>query len=132
MTIHPIIQDGYYGEFGGQFIPEMLRRNFVDLEGAFEEAWRDPAFKAEYFRLLGEFVGRPTPLQRAERWSERCGVEVLFKREDLAHTGAHKVNNVLGQCLLARYMDKPRVIAETGAGQHGVATATACAGTTQP
>ena len=127
MTIHPIIQDGYYGEFGGQFIPEMLRRNFVDLEGAFEEAWLDPAFKAEYFRLLREFVGRPTPLQRAERWSERCGVEVLFKREDLAHTGAHKINNAMGQVLLAQRMGKRHIIAETGAGQHGVATATACA-----
>ena len=127
MTQHPIIQDGYYGEFGGQFIPEMLRRNFVDLEQAFEEAWNDPEFKSTYAALLRDFVGRPTPLQRADRWSERCGTTIWFKREDLAHTGAHKINNAMGQVLLARRMGKQHIIAETGAGQHGVATATACA-----
>ena len=127
MTQHPIIQDGYYGEFGGQFIPEMLRRNFLELERAFEEAWKDPEFKSTYAALLRDFVGRPTPLQRAERWSERCGTTIWFKREDLAHTGAHKINNAVGQVLLARRMGKRHIIAETGAGQHGVATATACA-----
>lgn len=127
MTQHPIIQDGYYGEFGGQFIPEMLRRNFLELEQAFEEAWKDPEFKSTYAALLRDFVGRPTPLQRAERWSERCGTTIWFKREDLAHTGAHKINNAVGQVLLARRMGKRHIIAETGAGQHGVATATACA-----
>ncbi len=127
MTQHPIIQDGYYGEFGGQFIPEMLRRNFLQLEQAFEEAWKDPEFKSTYAALLRDFVGRPTPLQRAERWSERCGTTIWFKREDLAHTGAHKINNAVGQVLLARRMGKRHIIAETGAGQHGVATATACA-----
>ena len=127
MTQHPIIQDGYYGEFGGQFIPEMLRRNFLNLEQAFEEAWNDPEFKTTYAALLRDFVGRPTPLQRADRWSERCGTTIWFKREDLAHTGAHKINNAVGQVLLARRMGKRHIIAETGAGQHGVATATACA-----
>jgi tryptophan synthase beta chain len=127
MTIHPIIQQGYYGDFGGQFIPEMLRRNFVELEQAFSEAWVDADFQHHYRTLLRDFVGRPTPLQRAERWSEQCGVEVLFKREDLAHTGAHKINNSVGQVLLALRMGKRHIIAETGAGQHGVATATACA-----
>ena len=121
MTQHPIIQDGYYGEFGGQFIPEMLRRNFLELEQAFEEAWKDPEFKSTYAALLRDFVGRPTPLQRAERWSERCGTTIWFKREDLAHTGAHKINNAVGQVLLARRMGKRHIIAETGAGQHGVA-----------
>ena len=124
---HPIIKYGYYGEFGGQFIPEMLRKNFIDLEAAFNEAWGDSKFQRAYSNLLRDFVGRPTPLQKAERWSERCGVEVWFKREDLAHTGAHKINNAMGQVLLALRMGKRRIIAETGAGQHGVATATACA-----
>ena len=123
----PIIKHGYYGEFGGQFIPEMLRKNFIDLEAAFNEAWGDSKFQRAYSNLLRDFVGRPTPLQKAERWSERCGVEVWFKREDLAHTGAHKINNAMGQVLLALRMGKRRIIAETGAGQHGVATATACA-----
>jgi tryptophan synthase beta chain len=127
MTQHPLIRNGYYGEFGGQFIPEMLRRNFLDLEQAFEEAWKDAEFKSTYADLLRDFVGRPTPLQRADRWSERCGTSVWFKREDLAHTGAHKINNAVGQVLLAMRMGKRHIIAETGAGQHGVATATACA-----
>ena len=127
MTNHPIIKRGYYGAFGGQFIPEMLRRNFEELEKAFNEAWADKAFRKEYLELMRDFVGRPTPLQKAERWSERCGVEIWFKREDLAHTGAHKINNAVGQVLLARRMGKSHIIAETGAGQHGVATATACA-----
>ena len=127
MTNHPIIKRGYYGDFGGQFIPEMLRRNFEELEKAFNEAWTDGAFRKEYLELMRDFVGRPTPLQKAEHWSERCGVEIWFKREDLAHTGAHKINNAVGQVLLARRMGKSHIIAETGAGQHGVATATACA-----
>ena len=86
MTNHPIIKRGYYGDFGGQFIPEMLRRNFEELEKAFNEAWADEAFREEYLELMHDFVGRPTPLQKAVRWSERCGVEIWFKREDLAHT----------------------------------------------
>src|SRR4029077_1966265 len=99
----------------------------VDLETHFREAWTDDDFRAEYAELLSSYVGRPTPVTECERLSERLGVRVFLKREDLAHTGAHKINNVLGQCLLARRMGKKRIIAETGAGQHGVATATAAA-----
>ena len=91
----------------------MLRRNFEELEKAFNEAWADEAFRKEYLELMRDFVGRPTPLQKAERWSERCGVEIWFKREDLAHTGAHKINNAVGQVLLARRMGKSHIIAET-------------------
>ena len=126
MTQHPIIQDGYYGEFGGQFIPEMLRRNFLDLEQAFEEAWNDPEFKSTYAALLRDFVGRPTPLQRADRWSERCGTTMLVQAGGPRPPGP-KINNAVGRVLLARRMGKRHIIAETGAGQHGVATATACA-----
>jgi tryptophan synthase beta chain len=98
-----------------------------ELEASFEKAWADPTFHEELDRLLGTFVGRPTPVHRADRLSERFGLDLYLKREDLAHTGAHKINNTVGQGLLAKRMGKPRVIAETGAGQHGVATATACA-----
>jgi tryptophan synthase beta chain len=118
---------GRFGEFGGTFAPETLMPALTELASAFEEAWSDPDFVGEYRRLLADFVGRPTPLYRASRLSERLGFEILLKREDLAHTGAHKINNAIGQALLARRMGKPRVIAETGAGQHGVATATAAA-----
>jgi tryptophan synthase beta chain len=118
---------GRFGEFGGRFAPETLMPALRELEQEFERAWNDPAFVEEYRRVLRDFVGRPTPLQEAHRLSERLGLRVFLKREDLAHTGAHKINNAIGQALLARRMGKPRVIAETGAGQHGVATATAAA-----
>jgi tryptophan synthase beta chain len=119
--------DGRFGEFGGRFIPESLVPACRELETAFRAAWGDPAFHAEYEGLLRDYGGRPTPVTECHRLSERLGVRVLLKREDLAHTGSHKINNVIGQALLTRRMGKQRVIAETGAGQHGVATATACA-----
>jgi tryptophan synthase beta chain len=119
---------GYFGEFGGRFVPETLVAPVEALTTAYEEARRDPRFIEELSGLLRDYVGRPTPLYEASRLSEACGgVRVLLKREDLAHTGAHKINNALGQALLARRMGKRRVLAETGAGQHGVATATVCA-----
>jgi tryptophan synthase beta chain len=118
---------GRFGEFGGQYAPETLMPALAELVEAFEDAWSDDAFIAEYRSMLENFVGRPTPLHVAARLSEHLGVRVLLKREDLAHTGAHKINNAIGQGLLAKRMGKPRVIAETGAGQHGVATATAAA-----
>lgn len=122
---------GRFGRFGGVFAPETLMPAIAELTAAYEEAKADPAFQAEIDRLATYYVGRPTPLYEAERFAEEVGggkgPRVFFKREDLAHTGAHKINNALGQALLAKRMGKPRVIAETGAGQHGVATATACA-----
>jgi tryptophan synthase beta chain len=119
---------GYFGEFGGRFVPETLVAPVEALTTAYEEARRDPRFIEELSGLLRDYVGRPTPLYEASRLSEVCGgARVLLKREDLAHTGAHKINNALGQALLARRMGKRRVLAETGAGQHGVATATVCA-----
>jgi tryptophan synthase beta chain len=118
---------GRFGEFGGRYLPEALVPACEELDAAFRSAWGDPAFRAEYDGLLRRYAGRPTPVTECHRFSERLGVRVLLKREDLAHTGSHKINNVIGQCLLARRMGKRRVIAETGAGQHGVATATACA-----
>ncbi|MDE0187638.1 MAG: tryptophan synthase subunit beta [bacterium] len=118
---------GRFGEYGGRFAPETLMTALEELEAEFAAAWADPLFVGEYHRLLELYVGRPTPLYPAHRLSERLGVEVWLKREDLAHTGAHKINNALGQGLLAHRMGKPRIIAETGAGQHGVATATAAA-----
>ncbi|HLK15684.1 MAG TPA: tryptophan synthase subunit beta [Fimbriimonadaceae bacterium] len=118
---------GRFGAYGGRYVPETLMPALEELETAFEEAWADPSFRAELDRLLREYVGRPSPLSRAARLSEATGLNVSIKREDLNHTGAHKINNALGQCLLARRMGKKRIIAETGAGQHGVATATACA-----
>ena len=118
---------GRFGDFGGRFAPETLMPALLELEHAFEEAWADPGFHEELDGLLRDYVGRPTPVYRAARLSEQLGLNLLLKREDLAHTGAHKINNTMGQALLTRRMGKPRVIAETGAGQHGVATATACA-----
>ncbi|MEX2323453.1 MAG: tryptophan synthase subunit beta [Acidimicrobiia bacterium] len=118
---------GRFGAYGGRFAPETLIPALEALEEEFEAAMTDPGFLGELSDLLRDFVGRPTPLYQASRLSETLGVQVLLKREDLAHTGAHKINNTVGQGLLARRMGKPRVIAETGAGQHGVATATACA-----
>jgi tryptophan synthase beta chain len=118
---------GRFGDFGGRFAPETLVPALAQLETEFRTAWHDDAFRAEYATLLSSYVGRPTPVTECARLSERLGVRVLLKREDLAHTGSHKINNVLGQCLLTRRMGKKRVIAETGAGQHGVAAATGAA-----
>ena len=118
---------GYFGRFGGQFVPEALSGAIAQLEEAWNDAQADPAFEAELDRLRRQYGGRPTPLYPAARLSEEMGFDVLLKREDLAHTGSHKLNNVVGQALLTQRMGKPRVIAETGAGQHGVATATAAA-----
>ncbi len=116
-----------YGPYGGQYVPETLMPALAELEASWLDAQRDPAFTERLGELLRDYVGRPTPLYLAERLSEAVGRTVYLKREDLNHTGAHKINNALGQALLAKRMGKPRVIAETGAGQHGVATATACA-----
>ena len=118
---------GRFGEFGGQFVPEVLMPALAELEAAYAEAMADPAFVERLNRLLSTFVGRPTPLYHALRLSARLGMDLYLKREDLAHTGAHKINNALGQALLVQRMGKRRVVAETGAGQHGVATATVCA-----
>ena len=118
---------GRFGEFGGRYAPETLMAALSELESAFAEAWVDPLFVSEYHRLLREFVGRPSPLYEASRLSEQLGMRILLKREDLNHTGAHKINNTIGQGLLATRMGKRRIIAETGAGQHGVASATAAA-----
>jgi tryptophan synthase beta subunit len=117
----------YYGEFGGQYVSETLMNTLAELENAFEEAIRDPKFMEEFHGYLKEYVGRETPLYLAERLSEKYGTKIYLKREDLNHTGAHKMNNVIGQILLAKRMGKTKVIAETGAGQHGVATATGAA-----
>jgi tryptophan synthase beta chain len=118
---------GRFGAYGGRFVPETLMPALEELEQEFEKAWSDPAFREEFNRYLSEYVGRPTPLTEARRLSEDLDLHVTVKREDLCHTGAHKINNALGQCLLALRMGKKRIIAETGAGQHGVATATVCA-----
>jgi tryptophan synthase beta chain len=118
---------GWYGEYGGRFVPETLITPLAELDRAYRAARRDPDFEAELAALQRDFIGRPTPLAFAARLSASCGARVYLKREDLAHTGAHKINNTVGQCLLARRMRKRRVIAETGAGQHGVATAAAAA-----
>jgi tryptophan synthase beta chain len=116
-----------FGRYGGQYVPETLMPALAELEREWTAARADPAYRAQLERLLRDFAGRPTPLYLAERLSERVGRPVYLKREDLNHTGSHKLNNALGQALLAKRMGKPRVIAETGAGQHGVATATVCA-----
>jgi tryptophan synthase beta chain len=118
---------GHFGPYGGRYVPETLMEPLRELESAYAEARRDPAFRRELADLLRDYVGRPTPLTFAGRLSDRLGCRVYLKREDLCHTGAHKINNALGQALLVRRMGKSRVVAETGAGQHGVATATACA-----
>jgi tryptophan synthase beta chain len=119
---------GWYGEFGGQFVPETLIAALHQLEAAWDEASHDPAFQKELNGLLEQYVARPTPVSSAPRLTERIGgAHIWLKREDLAHTGAHKINNTMGQAMLAKRMAKKRIIAETGAGQHGVATATACA-----
>ncbi len=119
---------GYFGEFGGRFVPETLVEPVEELERAYLAARQDPAFRAELDRLLKDYVGRPTPLYETQRLARQAGgARIFLKREDLTHTGAHKINNALGQALLARRMGKRRIVAETGAGQHGVASATACA-----
>ncbi len=118
---------GRFGEFGGRFVPETLVPACEELERSFRSAWGDPSFRSELDGLLADYAGRPSPLTECARLSEELGVRVLLKREDLNHTGSHKINNVLGQALLARRMGKTRLVAETGAGQHGVATATAAA-----
>ena len=119
--------DGHFGPYGGRFVPETLVHALDELEAEYRRARSDPAFALELHQTLRDFAGRPTPLIEAPRFSAAAGCRVFLKREDLAHTGAHKINNTVGQCLLARRMGKPRVIAETGAGQHGVATAAAAA-----
>jgi tryptophan synthase beta chain len=123
----PPDERGHFGNFGGRFVPEALMPACLELEAAFIEAWHDQDFLGEYQRVLREFAGRPTPVTPLERLSKQLGIQLFAKREDLAHTGSHKINNVIGQTLLAKRMGKTRVIAETGAGQHGVATATAAA-----
>jgi tryptophan synthase beta chain len=124
---YSIDNNGYYGNFGGAYIPEILHGTVERLKEAFYAIKDDASFKAEYYDLLKNYVGRPSPLYFAKRLSAEYGTNVYLKREDLNHTGAHKINNALGQILLAKRMGKTRIIAETGAGQHGVATATACA-----
>jgi tryptophan synthase beta chain len=119
--------NGYYGEFGGAYIPEMLYENIQELQKQYQSIIASDAFQAEMNYLLQHYVGRPTPLYRAENLSKKYGANILLKREDLCHTGAHKINNTIGQIILAKRLGKKRIIAETGAGQHGVATATVCA-----
>lgn len=123
----PVNECGYYGEFGGAYIPEVLRKNIDGLNAAFRRYVNDAEFRNDFDRLLHDYVGRPTPLYYASRLSEKYGANIFLKREDLNHTGAHKINNAIGQALLAKRMGKKRIIAETGAGQHGVATATVAA-----
>ena len=120
-------ENGYYGEFGGAYIPEMLYRNVENLQKNYLKIIREESFQNEFISLLKDYVGRPTPLYHAERLSEKYGATIFLKREDLCHTGAHKINNTIGQILFAEKLGKKRIIAETGAGQHGVATATVCA-----
>ncbi|MEG0473158.1 MAG: pyridoxal-phosphate dependent enzyme, partial [Solibacillus sp.] len=119
---------GRFGPFGGQFVPETLMTPLQELEDAYEEAKNDPEFQQELAYYLKQYVGRETPLYFAERLTQKMGgAKIYLKREDLNHTGAHKINNAIGQALLAKRMGKKKIVAETGAGQHGVATATACA-----
>jgi len=119
--------EGYYGDFGGAYIPEMLYGNVETLKTQYLQIMQDPSFQAEFQQLLKDYVGRPTPLFLAERLSKEIGATIYLKREDLCHTGAHKINNTIGQIILAQKLGKKKIIAETGAGQHGVATATVCA-----
>ena len=120
-------EKGYYGEFGGAWIPEMMYTNIDELKHHYLEIIESPEFKKEFDQLLKDYVGRPSPLYFASRLSEHFGSNIYLKREDLNHTGSHKLNNTVGQILLAQKLGKTRIIAETGAGQHGVATATVCA-----
>lgn len=127
MSKYDVNKDGYYGEFGGAYVPEILYGCVETLKNNYLKVLEDPAFREEYDQLLRDYVGRPSPLYLANRLSEKYGCKIYLKREDLNHTGAHKINNTIGQILLAKRMGKTRIIAETGAGQHGVATATVCA-----
>ncbi len=122
-----VSQDGYYGEFGGAFIPEILHATVEELKAQYLKIIESEEFQKEYYSLLQDYVGRPSPLYHARRMSEKYGAKIYLKREDLNHTGAHKINNTVGQILIAQKMGKNKIIAETGAGQHGVATATVCA-----
>jgi len=126
-TNYNVDENGFYGEFGGAFIPEMLYPNVEELSQNYIKISTEPSFKEEFHSLLKEYVGRPTPLYFAKRLSKQFNTKVYLKREDLCHTGAHKINNTIGQILVAKKLGKTRIIAETGAGQHGVATATVCA-----
>lgn len=125
--MYKVNENGYYGEFGGAYIPEILHRCVEELKVQYLKVLESESFRQEYDALLRDYVGRPSPLYPAKRLSEKYGARIYLKREDLNHTGAHKINNTVGQILLARRMGKTRIIAETGAGQHGVATATVCA-----
>ena len=127
MSKYQVNNKGYYGTFGGAYIPEMLYPNVEELQQQYLKIMEDPSFKAEFENLLRDYVGRPSPLYHAQRLSEKYNAKIFLKREDLNHTGAHKINNTIGQILLAEKLGKKRIIAETGAGQHGVATATVCA-----
>jgi tryptophan synthase beta chain len=124
---YQVNEHGYYGEFGGAYIPEMLYPNIEELKNTYLSIINDSAFQKEFKELLKDYVGRPTPLYLAKRLSKKYGLNIFLKREDLNHTGAHKINNTIGQILVAKRLGKKRIIAETGAGQHGVATATVCA-----
>lgn len=127
MSKYQVNEKGYYGKFGGAYIPEMLYPNVEELRQQYLKIIETEAFKSEFDQLLRDYVGRPSPLYLAKRLSERYGANIYLKREDLNHTGAHKINNTIGQIILAEFLGKKRIIAETGAGQHGVATATVCA-----
>ena len=127
MKTYNIDNNGFYGDFGGAFIPEMLYPNIIELKENYNKITNELQFQKEFEKLLKDYVGRPTPLYFAKRLSEKFRTKVYLKREDLCHTGAHKINNTIGQILLAKRLGKKRIIAETGAGQHGVATATVCA-----
>ena len=127
MKKYAVDSNGFYGEFGGAYIPEILYDNVETLKNTYLKVLEDETFKKEYDSLLKDYVGRPSPLYLANRLSQRYGCKIYLKREDLNHTGSHKINNAIGQILIARRMGKTRIIAETGAGQHGVATATVCA-----
>ncbi len=127
MKKYQVNQDGYYGEFGGAYIPEVLKPRIDELRNTYLQVLEDESFQRDFHQLLRDYVGRPSPLYLAHRLSEKYGCKIYLKREDLNHTGAHKINNAIGQALLAKRMGKKHIIAETGAGQHGVATATVCA-----
>lgn len=127
MKKYQVNQEGYYGEFGGAYIPEVLKPRIDELRNTYLQVLEDESFQREFHQLLRDYVGRPSPLYLAHRLSEKYGCKIYLKREDLNHTGAHKINNAIGQALLAKRMGKKHIIAETGAGQHGVATATVCA-----
>lgn len=124
---YQVDHDGYYGQFGGAYIPEILHQCVQELQDNYLQIINNPAFQQEFRMLLRDYAGRPSPLYRAKRLSQKYGAKIYLKREDLNHTGAHKINNAIGQALIAKRMGKKRIIAETGAGQHGVATATVCA-----